>query len=59
MASQQPEVTEVAEGDDPLSGSHLSTREDVSDGSAQQRSEETSDIQQPVENGESIYESTC
>ena len=59
MASQQPEVTEVAEGDQPLSGSHPSTGEDVSDDSTQQRSEETSDIQQPVENGESIYESTC
>ena len=59
MASQQPEVTEVAEGAHPPSGSHPSTGEDVSDDSAQQRSEETSDIQQPVENGESIYESTC
>ena len=59
MASQQPEVTEVAKGDHALSGSHPSTGEDVSDDSAQQRSEETSDIQQPVKNGESIYESTC
>ena len=59
MASQQPEVTEVAEGDHPLSGSHPSTWEDVSDDSAQQRLEETSGIQQPIENGESIYESTC
>ena len=54
MASQQPEVTE---GDHPLLASHPSTGQDVSDDS--QRSEETSDIQQPVENGESIYESTC
>ena len=56
MASQQPEVTEGAQ---PLSASHPSTGEDVSDDSPQQISEETSDIQQLVENGESIYESTC
>ena len=55
MASQQPEVTE---GDHPLLASHPSTGEDISDDSAQQRLEETSDIQQPVKNGESIYEST-
>ena len=59
MASQQPEFAVVAEGDHPLSGSHPSTGEDVSDDSAQQRSEETSGIQQSVENGENIYESTC
>ena len=59
MASQHPEVTVVAEGDHPLSGSHPSTEQDVSDDSAQQRSEETSDIQQPVENGEKNYEITC
>ena len=56
MASQQPEVTE---GDRPLLASHPSTGQDVSDDISQQISEETSDIQQPVENGESIYESTC
>ena len=59
MASQQPEFAVVAEGDHPLSGSHPSTGEDVSDDSSQQRSEETNDIQQPIENGESMYESTC
>ena len=55
MASQQPEVTLVAEGDHPLSPS---TAEDVPDDSAQPRSEEASDMPQTVENGESIYRST-
>ena len=58
MASQQPEVAVVAKGDQPLSGSHPSTGQDVSDDSPQQISEVTIDIQQPIEDGESIYEST-
>ena len=58
MASQQPEVTVVAEGDDPLLAYHPSTGQDVPVDSAQQRSEETSDMPQTVENGESIYKST-
>ena len=55
MASQQPEVTVVAEGDHPLSPC---TGQDIPDDSEQQRSEETSDMPQTVENGESIYKST-
>ena len=55
MASQQLVATVVAEGDHPLSPS---TGQDVPDDNAQQRSEETSDMPQTVENGESIYKST-